>query len=121
MRSTPIIACMSVPRARRLRRAATDAEIRICAGLRDRRVEGAKFRRQHPIGPYVADFACDELRLVVEIDGGQHAPAVDAKRTAFLEAAGWSVLRFWNTDTLRETEAVLETIRQEIVARRGRR
>jgi len=96
--------------ARQLRRNMTDAERRLWYQLRDRRLLGWKFRRQAPIGPYIADFACVEAGLVVEVDGGQHDPAMDAGRTRFLEARGFTTLRFWNNDVLTRTDAVLEAI-----------
>jgi very-short-patch-repair endonuclease len=99
-------------KARQLRRDQTDAEQRLWAKLRDRQLGGAKFRRQHPIGPFVADFCCPQRKLVVELDGGQHAEGVaaDQKRSRFLKAQGYRVLRFWNHDVLGNTEAVLERI-----------
>ena len=79
--------------------------------LRDRRFDGVKFRRQVPIGPYVVDFASVQHRLIVELDGGQHADSkTDAKRDAFLAAEGWRVLRFWNIDVLSNRNGVLEAI-----------
>ena len=101
--------------ARRLRREATDAERRLWSALRDRRLAGYRFRRQHPIGHYIADFACTRHMLIVEADGGQHdASASDAMRTAWLEEQGWRVLRFWNNDVLTNTEGVVETILKEL-------
>jgi len=99
-------------RARRLRRDQTDAEQALWARLRDRQLFGAKFRRQHPIGHFVADFCCPQRKLVVELDGGQHAArvAADQKRARFLQEQGYRVLRFWNHDVLGNTEAVLERI-----------
>ena len=99
-------------RARRLRRDATDAERAIWRGLKTKQLSGWKFRRQHPIGPYFADFACPAAKLIVELGGGQHAVRVaqDARRTAHLERGGWRVIRFWNTDVLTNLEGVLETI-----------
>ncbi len=96
--------------ARGLRARMTDAEHRLWYHLRDRRLLGHKFRRQVPIGPYIADFACLPLRLVIEIDGGQHDAAVDGLRTACLHEQGFTVLRFWNNDVLRDTDAVLADI-----------
>lgn len=97
--------------ARHLRRQPTDAEKRLWYVLRTLRGQGFKFRRQHPIDPYVVDFACIEKRLIIEADGGQHADnEEDTKRTAYLEEKGWQVMRFWNNDILANTEAVLETI-----------
>jgi very-short-patch-repair endonuclease len=105
--------------ARDLRRRQTDAERRLWARLRDRRLTGAKFSRQVPIGPYIVDFCCRELRLVVELDGGQHAMqgAYDAERTAFLGRLGYSVLRFWENDVLRNTEGVLIRIVEGLASR----
>ena len=79
--------------------------------LRDRRLAGVKFRRQVPVGPYIADFASIEEGLIIEIDGSQHADSQrDAKRTAFLLSAGWRVLRFWNNEALTNRQGVLEVI-----------
>lgn len=100
--------------ARKLRDDATDAEAFLWACLRDRRVNQRKFRRQHPVAPYVLDFYCAELRLAIELDGGQHHNADgkvrDAARHAFLEAKGIQTLRFTNHDMLRETDSVLNVI-----------
>ena len=94
-----------VARPRRLRRAETDAEHRLWNMIRDRRVQGAKFVRQYPIGPYVADFVCRERMLVVEADGGQHSESTgDEVRTAFLNARGYDVLRFWNNEIIENSE-----------------
>lgn len=98
-------------RARALRQSDNDAEQRLWSNLRNRQLGGFKFVRQLPIGPYFADVACRERMLVVEIDGSQHAGSLsDQRRNAFMQSAGWSVLRFWNVDVLRETDSVLETI-----------
>jgi very-short-patch-repair endonuclease len=104
---------MTVGRARRLRQRMTDAERKLWAVLRDRRLHGFKFRRQHPLGPYVLDFFDETHKLVVEVDGGQHADhqAEDAARTAWLEKEGCRVLRFWNNDVLGNLDGVLQTIR----------
>jgi adenine-specific DNA methylase len=98
--------------ARNLRKQQTDAETKMWHLLRNRRLAGKKFRRQHPIPPYVVDFYCHEAALVVEIDGGQHAEArrYDDARTAFLEKKGLQVIRFWNNEVLGEIEAVLQVI-----------
>ncbi|MEW5892256.1 MAG: endonuclease domain-containing protein [Pseudomonadota bacterium] len=106
-----------VQRGRALRDAQTDAEATLWRALRNRQVEGFKFRRQHAIGPYIADFVCLEVALVLELDGGQHADAAieDAKRTAYLQAQGYGVLRFWNNDVLGNLEGVLEVIRRELL------
>jgi very-short-patch-repair endonuclease len=101
--------------ARTLRRNATDAEQMMWRLLRDRRLGGIKFRRQVPIGPYIADFASIEHRLVVELDGGQHADSLsDARRDAFLAADGWRVLRFWNNEALSNRNGVLEAIQRAL-------
>lgn len=100
--------------ARRMRHKATDAEVLLWACLRNRRVNGCKFRRQHPIEPYVLDFYCADLALAVELDGGQHHEAKgkdhDAKRDAFLKARGIETLRFTNHEMLRESDSVLNVI-----------
>ena len=87
-------------RARELRHGATDAEQHLWRRLRDRRLSGHNFRRQHPVGGFIADFACLEAKLIVEVDGGQHFEAEgemkDQRRTASLECAGFAVLRFDN-------------------------
>jgi len=101
---------MNTARAQMLRKRMTDAERRLWSKLRMRQVEGFRFRRQAPVGPYVVDFICLELKLIVEVDGGQHAmPQADAKRTAWLESEGYRVIRFWNNDVLKNTEGVLQS------------
>jgi adenine-specific DNA-methyltransferase len=103
-------------RARALRASASEAEQRLWRHLRNRQMLDCKFRRQHPVGPFIADFASLEAGLVIEIDGGQHfepeAQVADERRTAFLEAAGFRVLRFDNRQVLTETESVLAAIHQ---------
>src|SRR3546814_3816191 len=93
--------------ARRLRRDKTTVEQRLWAGLRDRQLDGYKFRRQLPRGAFVADFACLECKLVVELDGGQHAEPIqsedDRKRSAWLQAEGYRVIRFWNHEVDRKS------------------
>lgn len=98
----------------------TDAERRLRAALRQNQVDGARFRRQAPIGRYVADFVCLEHRLIVELDGGQHAdPAEqDRQRTEWLESQGFHVLRFWNNEVLENLEGVVFAIQQELSLRR---
>lgn len=89
----------------------TDAERKLWAVLRSRQLGGAKFRRQQPIGPFIADFACQEFRLIVEADGGQHLDSAgDGRRTMFLASKGYRVLRFWNNDILQNLEGVAESI-----------
>ena len=99
-------------RARALRRDLTDAERIIWNELRAHRLNGAGFRRQTPIGPYIVDFICHEAKLVVELDGGQHSEQIEAdqKRSAFMESHGFRVLRFWNDQVLTDTDGVLEQI-----------
>ena len=98
-------------RARALRAGETEAEYRLWGELRGRHLNGYKFVRQVPLGPYVADFVCRENGLIVEIDGSQHADSLtDIVRTKWLNRNGYSVLRFWNHEVLTERRAVLETI-----------
>ena len=97
----------TICRAKTLRSNMTDAEKALWHALRAKRFSSAKFTRQVPIGPYVADFAARTARLIVEIDGGQHTPVADAARTAFLERQGYRVIRFWNNDVLSNLEGVL--------------
>ncbi len=97
--------------ARVLRSRMTDAERRLWRALRRHQLGGHRFRRQVPIGPYVVDFACLELKLVIEADGGQHLDsALDALRTRRLARNGYRVLRFWDDDVLLRTEIVLDAI-----------
>jgi very-short-patch-repair endonuclease len=98
--------------ARRLRRSQTDAERVLWFRLRDRRLKGWKFRRQAPVDRFVVDFICADARLIVELDGGQHAERIeqDAERTLILERLGYLVLRFWNNDVLANTDGVVETV-----------
>ena len=81
--------------------------------LRDRQL-GVKFRRQHPIGPYIVDFFCEERCLVIEIDGGQHGPEVDQARTEYLESNGMNVMRFWNNEVRENMEGVVATIQERL-------
>jgi very-short-patch-repair endonuclease len=98
-------------RARALRRKSTDAEAKLWAALRDRRLGGMKWRRQVPIGPYIVDFVCLDRRIIVECDGSQHAESrYDSVRSACLETQGFKVLRFWNRDALKDRASVVETI-----------
>jgi len=103
-------------KARTLRKRLTDAESALWRQVRLRQIEGYKFRRQHPIGPYIVDFVCLERKVIVEVDGGQHAVQVqqDAERTAWLESVGYRVIRFWDHEVLTELESVKETIRQSL-------
>ena len=107
-------------RARSLRRDSTEAEKIIWTALRAHRLNNASFRRQTPIGPYVADFVCHSANLVIELDGGQHFEkhqiTRDARRDAFLSAKGYRILRFNNYDVMTNREGVLETIAAALVA-----
>jgi very-short-patch-repair endonuclease len=106
-------------RQRSLRNNATDAERVLRQRLKGRQLERCKFRRQHPFGDYILDFVCLERRIVVELDGSRHfeAAAYDEARSAFLQAAGFVVLRFWNNQVFGEIGGVLEVIRRELVLR----
>ena len=101
-----------VRRARELRHSLTNVERLLWRRLRLSNADGHKFRRQHPIGPYFADFACIERRLVVELDGSQHGQnaARDQERDAWLRSQGWRVLRFWNNEVIEQLDAVLDAI-----------
>ncbi|MBS0525631.1 MAG: endonuclease domain-containing protein [Proteobacteria bacterium] len=100
--------------ARHLRRDPSRAEKSCWHLLRDRRINGVKFRRQHPIGPYFADFACVSLKVVIEIDGEHHAYRVeaDARRTAAMESLGWRVVRFWANEVVANPEGIWAEIEQ---------
>jgi very-short-patch-repair endonuclease len=96
---------------RSLRRQSTDAEMVLWLSLRDRRLCGFKFVRQEAIESFIVDFVCREKKLIIEVDGGQHSEnAKDRARDALLAAAGYRVLRFWNTDVLRNKDGVLHVI-----------
>lgn len=103
--------------ARALRKNQTDAEKLLWYRLRNRQLADCKFRRQQVIGPYIADFLCLEPKLIIELDGGQHATQQDQDelRTRFLESLGYRVLRFWNHDVVRDIESVLEAIRLIVI------
>jgi very-short-patch-repair endonuclease len=96
--------------ARSMRRAMTEAELKLWNELRAHRLMGMGFRRQVPIGSYIADFVCPEHGLIVEVDGSQHGAdeqaIYDEQRTAYLKGRGWTVLRFWNDDVLRDIDGV---------------
>lgn len=105
-------------RARGFRKAGNQAEALLWTEVKARRLNGFKFVRQFPVGPYFADFLCREARLVVELDGSQHADSLrDERRDAFLNAEGYSVLRFWSVDMLRDRESVLATIVEALEGR----
>ncbi|MDX1950099.1 MAG: class I tRNA ligase family protein [Rickettsiales bacterium] len=104
----------AIEKAKELRKNQTDVEKKLWNALRKDQLEGYSFRRQHPVGDYITDFACIEKKLIVELDGGQHnedsAIEYDNKRTAFLEQAGFRVLRFWNFEVNENLEGIIETI-----------
>ena len=110
MNPKPPLPTRTLNTAKSLRTASTDAERKLWYHLRARRLSGFKFRRQHPIPPYVVDFYCDELKLVIELDGSQHSEEIDSTRTHALERQGLLVLRFWDNQVLQETDAVLKAI-----------
>lgn len=107
---------MASPTARTLRRNQADAERKLWSVLRRKHIDGHRFRRQHPIGRYVVDSVCLAEKLVVEVDGGQHAVdrQRDEKRTAWLQSRGYRVIRFWNNEVLANTEGVYEAISQAL-------
>ena len=98
--------------AKTLRTSSTDAEKLLWKHLRGKKLFGLKFRRQEPIGRYIADFVCYERRVIIELDGGQHSidKEKDQERDRWFRGEGFRVLRFWNNDVLSQTEEVLETI-----------
>jgi very-short-patch-repair endonuclease len=104
--------------AREMRSKMTDAEALLWMLLRNRRIAGAKFRRQHPVGRYILDFYCDDKKLGIELDGGQHGERVkyDKQRDDWLRAQRIQILRFWNNQMLAETEAVMEVIYKTVVS-----
>ena len=105
----------SVSKARELRRNSTEAETKLWRALRSAMPQ-YKWRRQMPVGPYFADIACFAEKLIIELDGGQHAEAIDkdAARTRFLGAQGYRLVRFWNNDVLANIDGVIERIAEEI-------
>ena len=110
MNPKPPLPTRTLHTAKSLRTSGTDAENKLWYHLRARRLDGLKFRRQHPMPPYVVDFYCDELKLVIELDGSQHDGQSDSIRTQALQRQGLFVLRFWDNQVLQDTEAVLEAI-----------
>ena len=96
--------------AKNLRKSSTNAERLLWKHLRSKQLHGLKFRRQEPIGNFIVDFVCYEIRLIVEADGGQHSSEIDADRDTWLNSQGFKVLRFWNHDVLMNIEGVLEVI-----------
>ena len=110
------ISVATTARARSLRHNMTNVESLLWRALRIKQLDGYRFRLQHPIGQYIAGFACIERKIVIELDGGQHQDqlAYNEQRTAFLRAQGWYVLRFWNNDILNNIEGVLLTIAKNL-------
>ncbi|MBI3902758.1 MAG: endonuclease domain-containing protein [Nitrosomonadales bacterium] len=107
--------------AKALRRTQTDAEQKLWYHLRAHRFMGSKFKRQKPLGRYVVDFICLEEKLIIELDGGQHAENIeyDQERDSWLRSQGYTVLRFWNNELMSETDGVLERIRLALSSKAG--
>ena len=105
-------------RAREFRKDLTDAEAILWSKLQRKGLHGYRFRRQHPVGPFIADFACHEARLIIELDGATHSTDAerleDAKREAYLQSQGWGVVRFWNAEVYDNLNGVLESILQRL-------
>ena len=101
--------------AREMRKAPSDAEQKLWQSLRRNQLDGLYFRRQKPIGPFIADFVCESCGLIVEVDGEQHSAneSYDEDRTQFLNKEGWRVIRFSASAVMRDHDAVLETILRE--------
>ena len=112
---------ISLDRASALRKGSTDAERLLWSRVRRKRLGGATFRRQHPIGWYIVDLVCYKARLIVEIDGGQHSLQIerDTERTSYLQSRGFEVVRFWNNEVLQQIDVVVEVIREIVVERLG--
>jgi very-short-patch-repair endonuclease len=104
--------------AKGLRKRSTDVERLLWSYLRAGRFEGLKFRRQHPIGQYIVDFVCLERKLIIELDGGQHALPdeimKDRQRDIWLEKERYTIMRFWDNEVLMNTNGILETIRMRL-------
>ncbi|MBI4808573.1 MAG: DUF559 domain-containing protein [Nitrosomonadales bacterium] len=107
---------ITTARARRLRSDMTDVERRLWSAMRGKQLEGCRFRRQHAIGAYIADFACVERMLVIELDGGQHQDqkTYDNTKSRYLNHQGWQVVRFWNNEVLENLDGVLEVIVEKL-------
>ena len=107
-------------RCRELRQTATDAERLLWGLIRDRQLCGARFRRQHPVGPFILDFYCHEAKLAIELDGGVHTDPEqahrDAERAKALEVEGIRVLRFWNHEVFTDIEGVLAAIEKALIS-----
>ena len=104
------------PLSRALRQSATEAEEKMWKHLRNRQLDGFKFRRQSKIGGFIGDFVCEQTRIIIELDGSQHGERIeqDTARTVVLESNGYRVLRFWNSDVLQNMSGVLEVIRNSL-------
>ena len=102
--------------AKILRKRPTEAEKFMWRYLKSRQLEGLKFRRQEPIGNYVVDFVCYEKKIIVEIDGGQHCAERDGNRNRWLESQDFKILRFWNTEVLKNAQGVWEVIRKNCLS-----
>jgi very-short-patch-repair endonuclease len=111
---------MTDPVVKKLRQNATDAEMKLWYQLRRKQVGGLRFRRQYRLGTYIVDFVCLPARLIIEVDGGQHAEQVarDEARTVWLESQGFRVIRFWNSDVLGNMEGVLHVIGERLALER---
>jgi very-short-patch-repair endonuclease len=111
-------------RAKRLRRELTDAERILWSRLKERQLRNWQFRVQHPYSPYIPDFVCAPLRLIVEVDGATHSSLDerehDERRRAFLEERGWTILRFWNHEVYTNLHGVLETIAARLPEKEAR-
>jgi very-short-patch-repair endonuclease len=105
--------------AQYLRQNPTEAEKCLWVRLRNRQLGDYRFRRQSPIGRYVVDFVCPMLKIIIEVDGGQHGTVRDNERTAWLEDEGYRVLRFWNHEVLANIEGVVETVRAALLDASG--
>ena len=103
--------------ARKLRKSSTDVERLLWSRVRNRRLSGYRFKHQHPIHDFVVDFLCTEARLIVELDGGQHAQSKEVElRDLLLAGDGYRVLRFWNNEVLENIDGVLETILENLTS-----
>ncbi len=107
---SPVVQASALGKAKQMRSSPTDAEHRMWELLRARRLRGWKFRRQVPVGPYIADFVCHSAKLIIEADGGQHGEARDAERDSWLSSCGFRTIRFWNNDIFSNEEGVLTMI-----------
>ena len=105
-----------IPLARKLRRNTTDVERLLWNYLRDRQLDSFKFKRQQPLGNFIVDFICFERKLIVELDGGQHAEDMEADliRTRWLASQGFQVIRFWNNDVLQNIDGVWQVISEHL-------